>query len=238
MSLPKLVEALSRREGHVEVAEWLVQLAYRPRDEGPRADPRRLTDVHGTGQAHTAHPDRKSGLLNSDPPPWAVASDPRATHEGVERLLHQAVVLARGVLGHRRRHSAKEEGERGVAAEAEEHLGELLRSVDRSGVVQRHDARERLQRLADALDEFVTAPRLVPEVRPEHANTAKDAVCGVRRALDIRVVAHRVERARVGGPHAPLGLVALDATPELSKVVALEHRLESRPRRVRDVGVV
>ena len=75
-------------------------LAYRPRDEGPRADPRRLTDVHGTGQAHTAHPDRKSGLLNSDPPPWAVASDPRATHEGVERPLHQAVVLARDVLGH------------------------------------------------------------------------------------------------------------------------------------------
>ena len=43
VSLPKLVEALSRRESHVEVAEWLVQLAYRPRDEGPRADPRRLT---------------------------------------------------------------------------------------------------------------------------------------------------------------------------------------------------
>ena len=92
--------ALSRREGHVEVAEWLVQLTYRPRDEGPRADPRRLTDVHGTGQAHTAHLDRKSGLLNSAPPPRAVAPDPRATHEGVERFLHQVVVLPRGVLGH------------------------------------------------------------------------------------------------------------------------------------------
>ena len=40
-------------------------------------------------------------------------------------------MLARGVLGHRRRHSAKEEGERGVAAEAEEHLGELLHEVGR-----------------------------------------------------------------------------------------------------------
>ena len=48
MSLTKLVEALSRREGHIEVAEWLVQLAYRPRDEGPRADPRRLTAVSYT----------------------------------------------------------------------------------------------------------------------------------------------------------------------------------------------
>merc|ERR1712091_701714 len=69
-----------------------LQLTYRPRDEGPRADPRRLTDVHGTGQAHTAHLDRKSGLLNSDPPPWAVASDGAATR-GVGRGVDGHLVL-------------------------------------------------------------------------------------------------------------------------------------------------
>jgi len=97
VSLPELVETLSRREGNVEVAEWLVQLAYRvTRAHVPTHAASRMS----TGQAHTAHLDRKSGLLNSAPPPRAVAPDPRATHEGVERFLHQVVVLPRGVLGH------------------------------------------------------------------------------------------------------------------------------------------
>ena len=67
-------------------------MAHRPGDEGPSANPRRLTNVHGAGEAHAAHLDGQARLPARPLPALAGGADPRPADELVQRRVNQLVV--------------------------------------------------------------------------------------------------------------------------------------------------
>ena len=55
-------------------------MAHRLGDEGPSANPRRLTNVHGTGEAHTAHLDGQARLPARPLPALAGGAPPTSLY--------------------------------------------------------------------------------------------------------------------------------------------------------------
>ena len=115
----------------------------------------------------------------------------------MERLLNHAVVQPRSINGHRRRHCAQKVVECGVAAEAQQALLRLLRRVELGGVLELHDALQRLERHPDALAELLGAPLVVAHEGAKHLDAVQYAalVALLRRGGRGRLVVAR-QRAR------------------------------------------
>jgi len=238
-------ELLRRRVADVDRLEGRVELAQRPPDQRPCADPRCAADGLHACQAHAAHLDGQPSLLEREAllqlRPGGGADDL------VKGLGDQLVVSPRRVDRDRWRHRAEEVDERRIRAKALQHLLRLLRDRDVGRVLQLDDAPERLQRALDSRDELRRAPLLVAQVRAQHLEPVERAArvalllvgrrVGRASQLDARGQ-RRQRRLTARRPDALLREVRPDVAEPLRHHRARVHRRHRLGGLVERVGVV